>query len=291
MTIDVIVMSIFLSSTSALMALSLTIIYNSTRVINFAQGEVFILGCGVAYQLGVVMQLPIAVVLLAVLAAAAVMGVVLEKLIMTPVRRSGSPVAWIITTLAVVLVAQSIYALVFTSTQLRPDPIIPGGFMLGGQEFPYQVLLLLVVTLSIFIGYEIFLKRTTFGMAVRATALDPDTTSTLGIPVKVFVIGSFVTAAVISAIGGMIGSSAAFVLPTDGLRYTVAGFVAMVIGGLGSTRGALVGGVVVGTLGSVLRNTLNPATGELFIAAILVIILIFRPQGIFGASATRGDAA
>jgi branched-chain amino acid transport system permease protein len=290
MIVDVLVMTIFLSSTSALMALSLTIVYNSTRVINFSQGEIFILGCGMAYQIGVVMKLNMFVVAAVAIPVTALAGLLLERLIMIPVRRSGSPVAWIITTLSITLISQSLFALAFTSAQLRPDPLLAGGFKINGQELPYQILILLAVTLVIFFAYEIFLNKTTFGIGVRAAATDPETTSTFGVPVKLFVAGSFMAAGLIAGIGGWLGSSAAFVLPTDGLRFTVAGFVAMIVGGLGSTRGALIGGFVVGAMDAILRNTINPGIGELFIAAILVIILVFRPQGIIGAARTRGDA-
>ncbi len=281
MNVDVAVEAIDLGSLDAVLALGLTIVFNATRVINFAQGESLILGAAIGYQVGAVAHLGAVVVMLLVGIGAVLAGLVSERLIMLPVRRSGSGYAWIIATLAVALIAEAVFGLLFPSTLLRPAPLVDATWRVLGARVTAQQVLFVGYVLAVMVGYELFLSRTMFGSAVRATAHDPETTSTFGVSVRGVVVWSFVAAAVLTAFAGVLVAPISFFQPTDGLTYTVSGFVAMVIGGLGSTRGALAGGMVVGGLEAVLRNTISPSFGEIFVVVVLAAILVVRPEGLF----------
>src|SRR5206468_3609916 len=106
--------------------MGLTIIYSATKVINFAQGEYFILGAALAYQFAAVQHLPLWVTVGGVILGGALLGVLSERAIMLPVLRSGMHFAWIISTLAVALIVESVYEKVFSSAVLHPDPYVPG---------------------------------------------------------------------------------------------------------------------------------------------------------------------
>jgi branched-chain amino acid transport system permease protein len=278
---ETLIQALYLGCVYGVVALGLTITYSATRVINFAQGGYLVLGAALMYQLGAVMKLPAVVVVLAVLLCGAVIGLVTERLIVMPVQRSGSHYAWIITTLAVALIFDAVYGILFPSTLFRTGPLVGGSLALGDTRVTGQEVLIVAATLAIVLAYEAFLGRTFYGRAVRAAAHDPDTVSTLGIGVRGIVRTSFVVSAVVTAVAGMLLTPVLFLQPADGLAYTINGFVAMVLGGLGSSRGAFVGGLVLGFLNAGVSSLVSPQYTQIVVVAFLAAILIVRPQGIF----------
>lgn len=273
--------ALYLGGVYALIALGLTISYSSTRVVNFAQGEYFVFGAGVAYYMQSVKGQPAWVALLVLLAGSAVFGLVSERAIMLPIYRSGIHYAWIISTLAVALTMQSVYSKVFEGALLRPPPLVDGAMDVFGGRVAYQVVIVIGAAVIIMVAYDQMLRRTSYGSAVRATAQDPDTASTFGISVRGIVVTSFVVSAMITAVAGMLVSPVLFIEPTVGLTYTTSGFVAMVIGGLGSVRGAIVGGFVVGILNALVVNLIGPNYGQITVVCVLAVILLVRPTGLF----------
>lgn len=283
MVTDVLIVSeaIYLGCVYALIAMGLTITYSATKVINFAQGEFFVLGAALAYEAQVMHGLSAWLAVLIVIVGAAALGVITERATMLPIHRSGIHFAWIISTVAVALILESIYGQVFSSEVLRPPPLIGGSVDVFGASVSMQVFVVIVVAVAIMIGYEQFLRRTIYGSAIRATAHDPETTSSFGVSIRMVIVFSFVVSAVITAVAGLLASSVLFVNPTDGLSYTTNGFVAMVIGGLGSSRGAILGGLLTGVLNALVINLVSPNLGEIVVVSILAVILIIRPTGIF----------
>lgn len=283
MTTNVLIISqaLYLGCVYALIATGLTITYSATRVINFAQGEYFVLGAALAYELQAVLHQPVWVAALVVIGGAAVLGAVSERAIMLPIKRSGIHYAWIISTIAVALILESIYGKWFTSAVLRPPPLVDGSITIFGAGVSWQIIIVIVAAFAIMIVYEQFLKRTIYGSAIRGTAHDPETTSSFGVSIRFVVVMSFVISAVITALAGMLASSILFIGPTVGLTYTTSGFVAMVIGGLGSSRGAIAGGLIVGLLNALVVNLISPNLGQIVTVSILAVILVLRPTGIF----------
>ena len=285
MTTTAVIEGIYLGCVLGLIALGLTIVYASTQVVNFAQGEFLVFGAVMAFELQSVLGVPAWAMVLVVIASAVVLGVVVERLVMLPVQRSGSSYAWIIATLALSIIFESVYPILFPSTVFRPPPLVGGTFRLFGTQVTGQEILIVVAAVVIILLYDQFLRRTLYGAAIRAVAQDPATTSTLGISVKMVVLASFVISVVITAVGGMLVAPTLFLSPTSGLTQTINGFVAMVIGGVGSARGALAGGLIVGILYSVVSALVTPEVGEIIIVAILAAILLVRPGGIFASYA------
>lgn len=283
MQTDVLIVSqaLYLGCVYALIATGLTITYSATRVVNFAQGEYFVLGAALAYELQSVHHQPAWLAALLIVAGAAVLGVASERAIMLPIQRSGIHYAWIISTIALALILESIYGTQFTSAVLRPPPLVGGSVSVFGADVQWQIFVVIGVAFAIMIAYEQFLKRTVYGSAIRATAHDAETTSTFGVSIRSVIVVSFVISAVITALAGMLVSSILFITPTVGLTYTTSGFVAMVLGGLGSSRGAIAGGLIVGLLNALVVNLISPNFGEIVIVSILALILIVRPTGIF----------
>jgi branched-chain amino acid transport system permease protein len=270
------------------MALGLTTIYNATKVINFAQGEFLILGAGLMYSFTVVVGMPMILAVVLTLLACTLFSCIVEQLIMLPVTRSGSRYAWIITTLALALILEASFGLYYAQATLKPEPYISGKFTLGGTDITYQELLLIVVTAIVVACYGLFLNRTLFGRAVRATGYDSDTAQLMGVGTKSVMLASFMIGGLVTVVAGILISPIYFITPTSGLTYVLAGFVAMIIGGLGSVAGSLTGGLIVGLLYSAVENLIDAQYSQMIVVALLVAILVVRPQGIFRSPLAAG---
>lgn len=283
MSPEAIVDGLFAGSIYALIALALAIVFQPTRIMNFAQGEAVILGAAVAYQIVALEKLGWAAAIGLTVVLACVMGVLMERMIMLPIKLSGSRNAWIIATLAAALIFQSVFNLrYFDVDALRPSPVVTGGFELAGITVEWQEILAIAVALLVMGAYDLFLQRSAYGRAIRATAHSPDTSVLMGIPVQRIVVLSFVIAAVITAIAGLLAAPVIFVAPAAGLMFTIKGFTAAVIGGVGSPRGALLGGVIVGMLDTVVRSVVGGSAGNFAVFAALAVILVVFPSGLFG---------
>ncbi|TXK42648.1 branched-chain amino acid ABC transporter permease [Nonomuraea sp. C10] len=283
MSPEAIIDGLFAGSIYALVALALAIVFQPTRIMNFAQGEALILGAAVAYQIVALEKLGWAAAIGLTIVLACVMGVLMERMITLPIKLSGSRNAWIIATLAAALIFQSVFNLgYFDVDALRPSPIIPGGFEVAGMTIQWQELLTIVAALAVMALYDQFLRRSAYGRAIRATAHSSDTSVLMGIPVQRIVVLSFVIAAVISAVAGLLAAPVIFVAPAAGLVFTIKGFTAAVIGGVGSPRGALIGGMIVGLLDTIVRSLVGGSIGNFAVFAALAVILVIFPSGLFG---------
>jgi branched-chain amino acid transport system permease protein len=268
----------------ALLALGLAIIFQPTRVVNFAQGEATVLGAVIGFQVIAVLNWGWWAALGIALVGGALLGLAFERMIMLPVQLSKSRFAWIIATLAVSLIFQSLYLINFSNDLLRPRPVLEGDLRIGGVDIAWQKVLIVLAALAIMVAFERFLRLSLYGRAIRAAAHDADTTVLMGVPVRRVVVLSYVLSTVITVVAGLLAAPVLFIEPASGLLFTVKGFTAAIIGGIGSPKGALVGGLVVGLLDSVVRNLVNPTAGNFVVVAALALILIAFPSGLFGKS-------
>jgi branched-chain amino acid transport system permease protein len=273
---------LFTGSIYALVALCLTITYQPTRIMNFAQGESFILGAAVGFEvLGVKkMAWPIGLVILVLVAV--IMGLIVERMIILPVQLSGSRFAWIIATLAAAMIFQAIFSLRYVGDTLSFPPLISKQFAVGGATISAQQIIAIVVSLLIIGIYAQFLRRSIYGRAMRATAHNADTAIILGIPTKRIVRGAFVASTVIGALAGFLWSPENGVNPATGLVFTISGFTAAVVGGVGSPMGALFGGLMVGLLNSFAGHIFGGLASGIAVFIALGLILVLKPAGLFG---------
>ncbi|WP_433346765.1 branched-chain amino acid ABC transporter permease [Microtetraspora malaysiensis] len=283
MTMQTWIDGLFAGAVYALVALGLTVTFQPTRVMNFAQGEALVLGAAVGYQAISLGRLSWPVALLLAVVLGALMGVAMERMTMLPMRLSGSRFGWIVAALAVALIAQSLFTLKYSDVDaLRPPPFVEGGLEVGGGRIAWQVSLTIGIALAVTAGYDAFLRRTLYGRALRAASHSPDTAVLMGVPVQRIVVLSFVVSTAITALVGLLAAPVLFIAPTAGLMFTIKGFTAAVIGGVGSPRGALAGGLIVGLLDSVVRAEINATAGNLVVFGLLALILVVFPAGLFG---------
>lgn len=285
---DVLLQQLFVGlaqgSVYALVAYGYGLIFSTSRILNFAQGQLFMLGA----LIGVVLidaGLPYPVMVLATVALVTVAGVVLERSITLPTRASRSPYTWIVATLAAAVVIENLAALGFGKEPRTLPPAIGGVTRIGDLVIRHHNLLVLGVAIGAMVLIELWLARTFTGKAIRATADNPLSARLSGVPVPRLVILSFALSGALAGLGGILVAPITFALIPLGLLLGLKGFIAAVIGGLGSFRGALVGGMSLGLAETVVRRQLESggaAASGAILFGLLLLTLVLRPTGLFG---------
>lgn len=282
MSLDVFYVGLFTGAVYALVALGLTIIYKPTHILNFAQGQTTILGAIVVFQVTTLWGWGWWAALALLVLASVAMGGVTERLTTVPAKRSRSHYGWIIASFAVTMVFEALFSLKYVNVpSLSADPVIRGRVAIFGGHMSWQSLLVLGVAVVVSVGYAALLKFTRQGMAIRALSHSQDASLLMGIPAPRIVMVSFAAGSCVTAAAGFLAAPELFIVPTAGLLFTIKGFIAAVIGGLGSPTGALAGGLLVGLLDTVVRTQFNGAAGNFAVFGIMAVVLVLFPRGLF----------
>ena len=271
----------------ALIALAFSIVYMTTRTINFAQGEVLMIGAYVYFAAfsNSGLGLPWPAALGIALIGAMVVGLVVHMVAIAPLGKfdPNTNIGWILTTLSVSLILVEVMRNVAGEQAKRIDPIVTS---FGGKRTIFTIepkqYLILIVGVILALVLEVVHSKTQLGRALRATAHDKATASLMGINTGFMVRYSFALAGVLGGIGGWLLAPVIFVDPNMGTLVGLTAFVAAVVGGIGSTRGALVGGLTIGVVESLARWA---GAGEWTTAMVfltLILILVLKPTGILG---------
>ena len=276
-----------LGSIYALIALGYTMVYGIAKMLNFAHGDVIMVGAYVlsiiATQAGLspvlVMILPIIIAMI----ACTVLGVTIEKIAYKPLRES-SPLAVLITAIGVSYFLQSVALLLFGSNQRKVKSFIPYfTIKLGNIELSGDAIITLLVTIIIMIALVLFINKTKVGKAMLAVSEDKGAAQLMGINVNrtislTFAIGSFLAS--IASI--LYVSSYGFVGPYSGSMPGIKAFVAAVLGGIGSVPGAMLGGLILGLIESMSKAYISTQLADAIVFSVLIIVLLVKPTGILG---------
>ncbi len=275
-----------LGSLYALIALGVTLVYTVMGMMNFAHGEFIMLA---AYALYVLAGLPFAVALGGALATGVLIAIVAERIAFRPVRNADLS-AQLVTSLAVATILQSV---VIGAVNARPQSVATPGVLsesteLGALSVPNLELLTLGLTAVVLAGLGWLLYRTRAGLAMRAAAENFEMARLLGVRAdRVIALSFAISGALAAVVGVLLVMQTGQVSPTMGLAPVLIGFVAVTIGGFGRMFGAVLGGLLLGVVSSLLGAYL-PADLVPFRDAIVfslpVAILIFRPRGLLGAA-------
>ena len=280
----------------ALVALGYTMVYGVLKLINFAHGEVYMVGAMTGYYaahaLGLT-QAPslgaLVLVLLISMAACALLGALIERVAYRPLRAAGR-LAPLITAIGVSLLLQNAGQLVFGAdpkffpTLLRSEEVIRA----GGVAVSNIQLTVLVTALVLMAGLQYVVRRTRFGRAMRAVSYDAPAAALMGVPVDRVILGTFVLGSMLAAAAGiLVGLSNPKIDPLMGLMPGLKAFVAAVLGGIGSVPGAMVGGLLLGVIETFVTAYLSSTYRDAIAFVILVVILLLRPTGLFGAPQTE----
>ncbi|WP_420392100.1 branched-chain amino acid ABC transporter permease [Acuticoccus sp.] len=267
----------------ALVALGLNMTFLTTRTLNFGHGSVMMI-CAMVLTFGIAQGLPTGVAVLIVLALAVLLGFFVERLV-SPALKTENSMDWVVATLGLGILLQGIAAKQFGSQAVAFPALIFSSadyLMIGGMFISYQYLLVLGVSIVLIILFESFLRFTRWGHAVRAVSMDPTLGRVQGLPVRGIIVGSFILSAVLGGVAGLlVAQIGGTVDPAFGFNLVVLGFVSAVVGGMGSSLGALAGGILVGVLSKLVGGYVSTAAEQGVAFALLMLMLWVRPQGLF----------
>ena len=280
---------ISLGSIYALIALGYTMVYGVLRLINFAHGDVYMVGAYVGYYLsrklkGAEPSLPGAlVVMLGAMLACAVLGVIIERFAYRPVRRAAR-LTLLITAIGVSLFIENGAQLVF-----GPDPkffpsLAPrADFRVGGVRLTSEQLTVIALSFLLMVLLRFFIMKTRTGKAMRAVSFNLDAAKLMGISTdRIIAITFGLGSALAAAAGVLLGKQIPKIDPLMGINYGLKAFVAAVLGGIGNVPGAVLGGLLIGTSEVMVVGYLSSTYRDAIAFGILILVLLLRPQGILG---------
>src|ERR1700690_61287 len=279
--IQLILSDILIASVYALLSIGLTLIFGVLRIVNFAHGEFLMIAMYGAWAFVRLFGLNPYIASVAIVPAMFLFGAVVYWLIINPAL--GKPhLVVVFATMALSIFLQNV-ALMAMTADLRDIPPIFGRSISVGHVFIKGELLLgFVVTLCCTAALQWVIKYTFLGKAIRATVQDGEAAKLMGIAVpKIFLI-TFATGSALVGLAACVMVPLFSVFPTVGLNFVLIAFVIVVLGGMGSIEGALLGGFCVGVVQSVGSYYVAPAFGQLFFFVLFLLVMIFRSNGLFG---------
>ena len=303
--LDQLVAGLTLGSVYGLIAIGYSMVYGILKLLNFAHGEVFMIGSYIGYftltALGGASDpsLPVGVVIALMFAAAMVgagaLGVVIERFAYRPLRKKRAPrIAPLISALGVSFCLQQLAVICFGSIprQYNSFAFDNGSLFtsvsIGPFEIQYMQLFVIVTTVILMAGLTVFIARTQVGRAMRATSFDLEAASMMGIDVdRVIVVTFLIGSALAGAAGVMNGLIFQNVDPYVGFQVGLIAFTAAVVGGIGSIPGAMIGGLAIGLGRALSIGFVSSAYQDVIVFAILIGVLLLRPSGIFGTPAPQ----
>lgn len=269
----------------ALVALGFVVVWKSTSVFNFAQGEILMVSAYICWALLVQVGLPLWATFICTFAIAAGLGLVVERFALRPMI--GQPLlAAMMITLALIAVLDGLVTIIWGSRQeVLPDFFPREPLHLGTVMISQQLLLAFVIAIALFFAFVLFFKRSRYGLAMRATAEDHQVTRSLGIKVSSSFAMAWVVACIVAAVGGILLGSVNGVNMNLGFLGLKA-FPVVILGGLDSIPGAIIAGLIVGVLEKLATGYIDPLVGggfaEIFPFIVLLFVLLVRPYGLFG---------
>lgn len=282
LNLDLLISGLTLGAIYALVALGFHLVFTMTGIIDFAQGDKVVLGALVGLSLVQAGLDVVLVVLIIVLALGLVVGVAYDWIAILPTQRNGE-IAAIAATVGMTLVFANGHQIIWGPDAKPFPPILEGGITLGSVRVSYQSIIIWVVLVVIGLVLAFVLERTRLGRGMVASATDPLAATTVGINVSRDRSLSFALAFGLAAIAGVL------VAPITlagggalGTALTLKGFTGAVLGGLMSTRGVVVGALLLGVVESQLASFLPNSNVDPVVFAILIVVLLVVPNGLFG---------
>ena len=285
-----------LGAAYALVALGFVLILNATGAVNFAQGDLVMVGGFIAVLLGNELHVSGLVLLPLLLLVMAALGAVVALFAYMPLR-TRPPEAVFISTIAVGIILQSAANRLFGAEPLAAPPLLgTGRVRFAGVETSVQSLAIIGVAALLIVGLHVLFAHTQIGRRLRATAQDREVAMAIGIRVDAMVVGTFAVGAALAGAAGLLLSNAFFVTPVAGSDYILKAYIAVVIGGWGSIPGAVAGALLIAAfevlypslpllmpvLNGLPDTLFSQTTSSIMLDIVALVILLVRPTGLFG---------
>lgn len=272
-----------LGSVYALLALGYTMVYGIIKLINFAHGEIYMIGAFAGYYAATTFNFSLIPTLLVAMVVSAALGILIEKIAYKPLRNSPR-ITLLITAIGVSLFLQNgMRILVGSNPKPFPDLISAGTISLGGITIEWKTILMFLVSALLVILLQFIVYKTKVGKAMRAASLDIEAASLMGINVNNTISLTFAIGSALAGIAGvLVAISYPSITPYMGAMPGLKAFIAAVFGGIGSIPGALLGGVAIGVLETLSKAYISTKFSDAIVFAILIIILLIKPSGLLG---------
>ena len=302
--LQILVNALALGSAYALLAIGFVLVLNATSAVNFTQGDMVMAGGYIAVAAASVMPVPGIALLPIVMALMLVLGLAFSVLAYFPLM-SRPPVSVFISTIALGIVFQNTANAIFGAAPRAAPPMFGGGTLqFGGVTIGAQAAAVIGVAACLIAAQWWLFARTPLGLRLRATAQDRQMAEAMGIRVNVMIAATFALAAALAGAAGLLLANTFFVSPTDGTNYIIKAYIAVTIGGWGSLAGAVLGAMLIALFeviypsipslvpwldgaSPLVAEAFSQTTATILLYAVLLVILLVRPQGLFGEKVQR----
>lgn len=276
---------ISLGSVYAIIALGYTMVYGIAKMLNFAHGDVIMIGAYVCYVAAQYMGLPWWLCIMVAVVVCTALGVFIERTAYKPLRAASS-LAVLITAIGMSYLLQNMALLIWSSNpKFFPQLIDVGSLVLfdGKMVLSGNALITMLISLLIMAGLTLFTAKTKAGKAMRAVSEDKGAAELMGIHVNHTISMTFAIGSALAAIAGVLLCTAYPTLqPTTGSMPGIKAFTAAVFGGIGSIPGAMVGGVLLGVIEILGKAYVSTELGDALVFAVLIVVLLVKPSGLMG---------
>ena len=277
---------ISLGSVYAIIALGYTMVYGIAKLLNFAHGDVIMVGGYVVFVLASGMGLPPILAVLISMVVCTVLGMVIERVAYKPLRMAASPLAVLITAIGVSYLLQNLALLLFGANTKSFTSVvtIPAIVLAEGQlTISGETIVTIIACIVIMVGLTVFIKKTKAGQAMLAVSEDKGAAQLMGINVNGTIALTFAIGSALAAVAGvLLCSTYPSLTPYTGAMPGIKAFVAAVFGGIGSIPGAMIGGILLGIIEILGKAYISSQMADAIVFAVLIVVLLVKPTGILG---------
>jgi branched-chain amino acid transport system permease protein len=278
---------LLIGSIYALMSIGLTLIFGVLRIVNFAHGEFLMIAMYGAWAMTKFLGLNPFISVVAIVPAMFLFGMIVHRLIISPGLDKPHLVI-VFATMGLSILMQNVALMIFSADLYDVPPLLGGrSFSIGPFYAKPELLIGFAVAIACTIALRFMLNTTYLGKAIRATVQDGEAAQLMGIPVPRIFLLTFAGGSALVGLAACMMMPLFSVFPTVGLNFVLIAFVIVVIGGMGSIEGALLGGICVGVVQSLSSYYIAPAYGQMFFFVLFLLVMVLRPAGLLG---RKGEA-
>lgn len=280
--LQVIVSGLSVGSIYALIALGIVLLFRTTKILNFAHGDIGVLGTFIAYTLLRSLDIPFWAAFLLSLVAAAIIGMIIYLFVVRPAKNE-TELGLLILTLGLALTLGGADAIIFgTGNKIVPPLVTERIIHIGNAAFSLVAIITALVGVVLMVALWFLLTYTKLGIAMRAVAQRPDVAEAMGLPVRTVLMATWASIAVLGTAAALMFAPTSMLNPTMMFDPLSKGFIAAVIGGMNSLPGAVAGGYILGVLETTVGIYISLEFKASFAFLAVILVLVFKPHGLFG---------